>query len=162
ATTSFLESEIQRIRGEQVDLSEMFFVYWAWFEKADRYVRLHGKTQFSQGGLSHDVIAMARRYGAVPAAAFTGLCGDAQRHDHGELEKILRVMVEAVAEDAPSEHWHDAVRGVLDAYLGAAPEVVAAEDATLTPQQYARDFLQLPLEDYVELMSYDYTPFHEE
>ena len=86
ATTSFLESEIERLHGEQVDLSEMHTVYWGYVEKARRYVRLHGKAQFSQGGLSHDVVAVARRHGVAPVSAYPGLVGGADQHNHGALE----------------------------------------------------------------------------
>ena len=154
ATTSFLESEVKRLSGEQIDLSEMFLVRWAYMEKAERYVRLHGKTQFSQGGLSHDVIAMARRYGIVPAADFDGLAGNATRHDHGELEKTLKAMLEVYAPaSSPSPYWQDAIGGVLDAYLGEVPEVIEVEGRKMTPQQYAAEVLRLPLDDYVEIMS---------
>jgi bleomycin hydrolase len=49
ATTSFLESEVLRLHGERVDLSEIHTVYWGYVEKALRFVRLHGKAQFSEG-----------------------------------------------------------------------------------------------------------------
>ncbi len=159
ATTSFLESEIARIRGEHVDLSEMNTVYWGYVEKANRYVRLHGKAQFSQGGLSHDVVWIAKHHGLVPESAYTGL-PDGQRHfDHDELEAVMKAVLDAVADsDHPSEEWQKAVRGVLDAYLGAPPKTVDVDGKEVTPEQYARQVLNLPLDDYVELMSFWYLP----
>ena len=82
ATTSFLESEVTRLRGEVVDLSEMYGVYQGWREKAERFVRLHGKTQLGEGGLSHDLIAIVREYGAMPASAYTGLREGQTEFDH--------------------------------------------------------------------------------
>src|SRR5262245_47200772 len=38
ATTSFLESEYQRIHKKEIDLSEMYFARMAYLEKARRYV----------------------------------------------------------------------------------------------------------------------------
>ena len=40
ATMSFLESEVERMHGEAVDLSELHTVYHAYAEKAERFVRL--------------------------------------------------------------------------------------------------------------------------
>ncbi len=163
ATTSFLESEIRRLQGEQIDLSEMYFVRCAYQEKVRRYVMLHGKTQFSQGGLSHDVIAMARLYGLSPVAAYDGLPGQQTRHDHSELEKVLKAMADVYAEEQrPGPQGAAAVAGVLDAYLGAAPERIQVDGAELTPQQYASEVARLPLNDYVELMSFASEPFGQE
>lgn len=154
ATTSFLESEIARLHGEEVDLSEMFTVYWTYLEKARRYARLHGRAQFSQGGLSHDVIAIAKRYGVAPADAYTGLLGDSKRHDHSKLEDALKELLEPFAKGRrPMTELEDAVRAVLDEHLGPVPATVEGKGATATPRALANDLLQLPLDDYVEVMS---------
>lgn len=42
STLSFLESEILRAGGPELDLSEMWIVRNIYFEKAVKYVRLHG------------------------------------------------------------------------------------------------------------------------
>ena len=162
ATTSFLEAELLRIHGQPIDLSEMHTVYWGWLEKARRYVRLHGKNQLSQGGLSHDVVWLARRHGLVPADSYTGLLGGARGHDHDELEAVLRAVLDTVADRSrPSGAWESAVRGILDAYLGAPPPSVEVDGRSMTPREYARQVLAPPLDDYVELMSFTYAPFGE-
>ena len=156
------ESELQRIHAEPIDLSEMHTVYFAYLEKARRYVRLHGKAQFSQGGLSHDLVLIAKRFGVVPAESYSGLCDGATSHDHGELETVLGAMLEKIAKQRrPSPHWEAGITGVLDAYLGASPETITVHGQEMTPQRYAIEVLRLPLDDYVEVMSYSYTPFDE-
>lgn len=154
ATVSFLESEIERIHGEDVDLSEMHTVYWGYVEKARRLARLHGKAQFSEGGLSHDVTAIASRHGLVPQSAYTGLLGDAKDHNHGALEKALNEALQPfVAGQRSAAELDAAVRAVLDEHLGAPPETFEAKGVTVTPASYAKDLLNLPFADYVELMS---------
>ena len=49
AGTSFFESEIFRISGEKIKLSEMHTVYWEYVEKARYYVQERGRSNFSQG-----------------------------------------------------------------------------------------------------------------
>ena len=44
STLSFLESEILRNGGQPVELSEMWIVRNIYFEKALKYVRLHGSS----------------------------------------------------------------------------------------------------------------------
>ena len=43
---SFFESEIMRATGEECDLSEMFVVSNAYYDKALKYVRMHPYTSF--------------------------------------------------------------------------------------------------------------------
>ena len=55
SSTSFLESEIIRLTGKAIDLSEMYTVRNTYPKKAENYVMRQGKAQFSEGGLAHDV-----------------------------------------------------------------------------------------------------------
>lgn len=154
ATVSFLESEVARLHGEKVDLSEMYPVYWGYVEKARRYVRLHGKAQFSQGGLSHDVTAVAKRYGVVPVAAYDGLVGDAKVHNHGAMVRELQEAIEPFAKgEKPASELDATVRAILDEHLGPVPDMIEAKGVATTPAAYAKDLLQLPLDEYVEVMS---------
>src|SRR5690554_1913096 len=69
ATSSFLESEIMRMSGRSIDLSEMYNVRNTYIDKAQTYIMRQGKIQFGQGGLAHDVINSIKKYGVVPAVA---------------------------------------------------------------------------------------------
>lgn len=53
STLSFLESEILRAGGPELDLSEMWIVRNIYFEKAVKYVRLHGSLNLAVGGQAH-------------------------------------------------------------------------------------------------------------
>ena len=55
STLSYLEEEILAKGGEQVTLSQMWIVRNAYFDKAIKYVRLHGILNFAVGGAAHDV-----------------------------------------------------------------------------------------------------------
>jgi bleomycin hydrolase len=156
ATTSFLEAEVLRINGERVDLSEMYLVRCAYERKASTYVRLGGNAQFSQGGLSHDVIAMARLHGLMPQNAFTGLLPGQTRHDHGEMESALKALLDVYSKSKrPSPQWPAAIDGVLDAYLGEVPERFTWQGESHDARSFAQRVAKLPLDEYVELMSFE-------
>ncbi len=162
ATTSFLESELQRIHGQPIDLSELHTVYWTYVEKANRFVRLHGKTQFGQGGLSHDLLWVVQRRGLVPQAAYSGLLPGQTRHDHSQLESLVGAIITEVAEsNNPGDRWQDAVCGVLDAYLGTPPAAFEVEGRSVTPTEYATE-LALPIGEYRQLMSFSADPYWRE
>jgi bleomycin hydrolase len=72
ATTSFLESEIIRKGFAETDLSEMYFVYFGYLNKAKKYLMFQGNNNFSQGGQAHDVFDVLRLNGMVAYEAFSG------------------------------------------------------------------------------------------
>ena len=57
----------------EVDLSEMFVVRNCYIDKAKKYVRMNGATNFSQGGSILDVPYVWEHYGAMPEEAYAGL-----------------------------------------------------------------------------------------
>ena len=60
ATCSFIESELLRLGKGTFDLSEDYFIYNAYLDKALNYVLRQGFTSFRQGGLSHDVLRIIK------------------------------------------------------------------------------------------------------
>lgn len=62
---SLIESEAIRTRRCTLDLSEMWVVRHAYFEKAVKYVRTRGRVAFDQGGEIQDVLWLVDRYGIV-------------------------------------------------------------------------------------------------
>ena len=49
STSSFYESEIKRISGKEVDLSEMYTVYWEYVERAKYFVNQRGNMTLGEG-----------------------------------------------------------------------------------------------------------------
>ena len=163
ATISFLEAEVLRKTGKTVDLSEMYIVRHAYTAKADRYVRLHGTSNFSQGGQAHDVLDQVRVWGVVPESVYDGMKIGQDRHNHGELATVLTGMVDAVCKGrrpSPTPVWKEAFEAVADVYLGASPESVEFEGKTVTPQALAKDVLKINPDDYVEFASMPHKPYY--
>ncbi len=160
---AFLESEMLRLGKPEVDLSEMFIVWHTYDEKAVKDVRLHGHLNFSAGGAFHDVTNMIREYGIVPDSVYTGLQYGETKHVHGEMDEVLTQQVDAVIENRNkklSSAWENAVRGTLNSYLGELPEKFEYKGKEYTPQSFARDYVGLNMDDYVEITSYTHHPFY--
>ena len=164
ASSSFLEDEILRKTGKQVDLSEMFTVRHCYSDKADRFVRLYGETNFASGGSVIDVNYVWDRYGMVPEEAYQGLNYGEKKHDHYELDAALSAYVKAVA-SKPGKNktlttaWRKGIEGILDAYLGEVPETFVYEGKTYTPRSFA-DALGLDMNDYVAITSFTHHPMY--
>lgn len=163
AGTSMFEDEIVRRGGKPLDLSEMFTVRQCYLDKADRYVRMYGATNFAAGGSIMDVPYVWKRYGAIPESAYPGLNYGEEKHVHGELDAILKAYLDVVVKKPNkriSTAWRQGVEAILDAYLGEVPETFEVDGKTYTPRSYA-DALGLVPDEYVALTSFTHHPMYE-
>ena len=96
STLSFLEDEIRRAGGGEIDLAEMWIVRNIYFEKAVKYVRLHGSLNFAVGGAAHDVTNGIRDYGIVPEEIYPGLNYGTELPEFNEIDAVLKAYVDAV------------------------------------------------------------------
>lgn len=162
ATISFLESEVKRITGKSIDLSEMYIVKNTYPDKAYNYVYRQGKAQFSEGGLAHDVMNAVRKGGVVPHAEYVGLSPDAEKHDHSIMVAKLTAYVENLVNHQKAflhENWQKEFDAILDEYLGKEPTSFQFEGKTYTPHQFA-EFLKINPDDYVSISSFTNVPYY--
>jgi len=153
ATTSFVETELIRMGQPVFDISEMYFVRYAYEGKAQNYVRFQGANNFGQGGQAHDVMNIIRKYGMVTEKEYPGLNYGSEVHAHAELEAVLKAFLDAVVKNPNkklSTAWFPAYRGILDAYLGAVPD---KGNSPLSKVPFNPD-------DYIEFTSFNHHPFY--
>lgn len=161
---AFFESELLRTGAGEHNLSEMYVVNNTYKEKGDLYVRMHGKTNFSQGGAFHDIPYVWDKYGIVPEEVYSGLKNGQTSHNHSELEAVLTAYVDAVIENKQNQltpNWKAGYDAVVDAYLGEIPGQFEYRGETYTPKTYAKS-LGLNMDDYISITSYTHHPFYEE
>lgn len=161
STTSFLESELYRIHHKKIKLSEMYTVYWEFVEKARRFVREKGNSEFRAGSEQEAVIDRIKQYGAVREKDYTGLLKGQTRHDHEAMFDEMTGYLDYIREN---EIWDEEqvlsnIRCILDKTMGKPPEYITVDGKRMTPRQFRDDVLDLPLDSYVTLMSFKYLPF---
>lgn len=160
---SFLESELLRTGQGKHKLSEMYVVRKAYEDKAERYVRMHGNGNFSQGGAFHDIPYVIKKYGIVPQEVYQGLNYGLEKHSHSEMEAVLKGILDAVIANKQQKlttSWKKAFGAVLDAYLGEVPETFTYNGQSYTPQGFAKS-LALDMDDYMVIGSYTHHPFYQ-
>lgn len=163
SSASFVESELMRLGKGEFDISEMYVARKIYVEKALNYVRRQGKAQFGEGSLAHDLLLVIDKYGIVPESVYDGRRQDGERHNHSEMVKMLKSILDiVVAQNTPSPYWLDAYEGVLDAYLGKVPETFTYNGKTHTPQSYAKEVVGINASDYIEVTSYTHHPFYKQ
>ena len=174
ATTSFLEAEIIRETGKKTDISEMYNVRNTYLDKAENYVMRQGKAQFGEGGLSHDVINSARKYGMVPETNFTGKNNPDLQFNHSKMVSELEAVVKKAVSETPKKYpnWKADYAAILDAYMGKFNEdekitqqnqsidnKIESKEKALTPKQFLGT-TTLNLDDYITITSFTNEPFY--
>ena len=160
---SFVESEILRTKGYELDLSEMFVVGKSYRDRAVKYVRLDGHLNFAAGSSFGDVLHVINDYGIVPQDAMPGFNYGTDKPEHNELDAVLKGYVDAVKSNPNrklSTAWLRGFDGVVEAYFGEYPETFTVEGVEYTPESF-RDHIGFNYNDYVNISSFTHHPFYE-
>lgn len=162
SANTFLENEIIKATGKEVNLSEMFVVYKCYHDKAVRYIRTNGQIHFEQGGSHLDVPYIWERYGMMPEKAYKGLEYGEAKHDHYEMTDGLKAYIDALKNRKKAKYstaWLKGLDGILDAYLGEIPATFTVDGKEYTSKSYAES-LGIDMNDYVAITSFTHHPFY--
>lgn len=165
SSLSFFESELIRLgKGREFNLSEMFVVNKVYSLKADNFIRMHGKTNFGEGGGFPDAIQVLRQCGIVPEEVYSGKKEQKAPHNHHLLEttlsNILRPSAQEETQKIDFSFLHNTVAATVDEFLGKTPEKFDYKGKSYTPRTYA-DATGLNPDDYIFLTSFSHHPFYE-
>lgn len=161
--TSVLEEDVLRKGGPELDLSEMWTVRNCYIDKAKKYISTQGNINFAQGGSFADVLYAVDNYGAVPEEVYAGLNYGEKKHSHYEMESALKAYLNAIMKNPNkklSTAWLPGFVGILDAYLGPAPESFTYNGKTYTPQSFAKE-MGINADDFINITSYTHHPFYQ-
>lgn len=161
---SFLESEIMRINksDEPIILSEMFIVRKAYEEKAKKYIRMDGRTNFGEGGAFHDIPYVIRNFGIVPRSVYSGLKKKKDTYNHGGMFDRLDSIVQQAKSSGNGiqSEWLNAYNAELDNGIGVLPTDFKFKGTSYTPQTFYNS-LGIDMNDYVSLTSFTNHKMHE-
>ncbi|MBQ7258450.1 MAG: aminopeptidase [Paludibacteraceae bacterium] len=165
STLGFLESEVLRIKGKEVELSPMFVVSKTLIDRATYCVRLYNEPKFAEGGSAYDVIYCMQHYGLVPKSAMPGIRYGWTEADtlpvFSELTAVASGYLNGLKKQKKlSPVWREGLQAIYDTYLGACPTEFEYEGKKYTPESFVKS-LGLNAEDYVSITSYTHHPFYE-
>ncbi len=160
STISFLESEVLRMTGKRIDLSEMSIVHTIYMDKARNYVLRQGKAQFSEGGLSHDVINAVRINGVTPESVFSGNKDKNGRYNHSATVEEIKTLITGFTKESVLEpNWLKPVRKLVDEGIGRLPGKFVYEGKGYTPKSFSQELGIVP-DDYITITSFAHHPFY--
>jgi bleomycin hydrolase len=159
---SMFESELLRMGKKEYDLSEMYIVRYTYEKKAKMYARMHGSSNFAGGGEYGDLITGALEVGLVPDAAYPGLNYGETKHNHNEMDGVLKGYMDALIKNPKlSTAWFPGINGILDAYLGKNPSTFTFDAKNFTPATFLKEIGINP-GDYLCITSFSHHPFYKE
>ncbi|HMI03288.1 MAG TPA: C1 family peptidase [Pedobacter sp.] len=160
STNSFLESEMIRMGKKPVDLADLFSARNVYVEKGINFVRMHGALTLGDGGACHDVINMFAKYGAMPQDVYTG-------NDYGgktssdKMNKLTEAILKKAVQGDFDPNWKTNYIGAIDSCMGAVPEKFTYEGKEYTPKTFAKEVVGVNPADYVELSSFNTSPYYQ-
>lgn len=170
STLGFFEAELLRMGKPEYNFSEMYIVYKTYQDRADRTVRTHGDVSYAEGGSFGDVIYAIKHYGLMPDEEMSAgqMHGDSLS-DFSELTSVSSKFLEGVikcktlqlgTDENHTPLWKNAFNGILEAYIGKAPEKFKYNGKEYTPMEFAKS-TGLNMDDYVNLASFAHQPWYE-
>ena len=165
STLGFLESEVLRTKGIEVNFSPMFVVNKTMIDRATYCVRMYNEPHFAPGGSAYDVLYCMNHYGLVPLEAMPGIRYGWTAADtlpvHNELDHVAGGYLKGLSGlKKLSPVWREGLQAIYDTYLGKCPEEFEYEGKKYTPKSFVES-LGLKEEDYVSFTSYTHHPFYE-
>lgn len=156
ATTAMYESEVKRLTGKEVKLSEIYTVYNEFIEKARGFVASRGKSIFEQGSEGNAVTRSYRKNGILPTSAYSGLKDGRTFHSHeqmyNEMKNYLLSMKAANAWN--EEEVISTIKAIMNHYIGLPPTTFKLDGKEYTPMTYMTDYCKINPDDYIEVLSY--------
>ncbi|MDQ3046780.1 MAG: peptidase C1 [Bacteroidota bacterium] len=161
STTSFYESEIKRLSNQDIQLSELYTVYWQYVEKAKEFVRTRGTSVFDEGSETNAVQKMMKTYGIIPLEAYNGLKNGQPYHDHKQMMEEMKAYLNGIknANNWNSEEVASTIRSIMNHYIGEPPVSVMVAGKKMTPQEYLKNVTKLNPDDYVDILSLMEAPY---
>ncbi len=164
STMSFYETEVLRQHGKHVEISEIFTVYWEYVEKARRFVRERGDSEFGQGSEGNAVARTMKLHGAAPQSAYSGLLHGRQFHTHEAMYQEMKAFLKSLK---VSNAWNEeaaleTIKAIMNHYIGVPPTTFTVDGKEYTPHTYMRDYLKINPDDFVEILSYKQEPYWEQ
>ncbi|HDR05194.1 MAG TPA: peptidase C1 [Candidatus Marinimicrobia bacterium] len=162
SATSLIESDIMRLTGKEIKLSEMHTVYYEYLAKAEGFIDSRGDSFLGEGSQMRGALRMIKKHGIVPEETYPGNRWDPD-HNHELLFDEINDYLHFCKE---KNRWDKtvilpAIEAILQKYLGKPPVQFNWEGKEYTPHTFRDEFLKINPDDYVDLISTMSFPFYQ-
>lgn len=161
---SFLETEMIRMGKQPVDLAEIYTARHVYLSKARNYILFNGNMGLGDGGETHDVLNIMRKYGAMPQSAYTLEDYGKGTVKSGEFQdKFKAILDEYIKNPSPTKgtSWVADINNYLDEKLGKLPTTFTYAGKEYNPHTFAKEVVGINPDDYIEFSNYKDSPYYE-
>ena len=161
---SFLESEMIRMGKKPVDLAEIYTARHVYLSKARNYILFNGNLGLGDGGETHDVMNIMRKYGAMPQEAYTLEDYGKGTIKSGDFQKEFKEILDRYLKDetpGKTASWVAEINNFLDSKLGKLPQTFTYNGKSHNPKSFAKEVIGINPDDYMEFSSYKDNPYYE-
>jgi bleomycin hydrolase len=162
SATSFFESEIYRVHNQKIKLSPIFSAYWEYIEKAKRYIKERGNSEFGEGSEANALKRLWNKYGILPEEIYSGLLPGQKAHDHSKMFSEMNNYLNSVKSN---NAWNETevistITSILNNYLGTPPERFNWKGKEYTPVSFFKSVVNLKMDDYIDVISLMQEPYY--
>lgn len=161
---SFLETEMIRMGKQPVDLAEIYTARHVYLSKARNYILFNGNMGLGDGGETHDVLNIMRKYGAMPQSAYTLEDYGKGTVKSGEFQdKFKAILDEYIKNPSPTKgtSWVADINNYLDEKLGKLPTTFTYAGKEYNPHTFAKEVVGINPDDYIEFSNYKDSPYYQ-
>ena len=156
ATSSFIESELLRLKKPSPRLNVDYPLYYNLQKKARFWIHNQGKSHFSPGDLFTGVFDVIHTQGMVPAEIYGQKRSTSDQLNHHILYRDVKKLItqtKKANKNLNEEQLIKALIPLLDRELGRPPEQFTWQGKSYTPQSFVHQNITLPWKDYHVIMS---------
>ena len=154
-TVSFMESEILRKTAQEIDISEMYFVYLCWQQKMEKHIRMQGHTYLSPGGQAHDVVNNIPKHGFLLEEEYPAIRNQNGDIDHTELDSLLLNIKDSIALSG-NWQWTSSIKKQIEKTLN---QHIAPLPDSLKALQNVEKYAFNP-DDYIQISSFSHHDYY--
>lgn len=161
STSSFMESEVKRITGKEVDISEMYTVYWEYVERMKYFVQNKGEMHLGEGSETNAIPKIMELYGTVPYESYKGKRNHEEFHNHELMFEKIQELFTSIKDnkDWDEQKAVNNIKIVLNRFIGEVPKEVIINGITMSPKEYLAS-LKIEPSKYVNFMSLMEAPYY--
>ncbi|HDQ16462.1 MAG TPA: hypothetical protein ENN45_05330, partial [Bacteroidetes bacterium] len=154
-TVSFIESEILRKTAQEIDISEMYFVYLCWKQKMEKHIRMQGHSYLSPGGQAHDVINNIKNFGFFFEEEYPVIRNQNGEINHESLDSLILSIRDSIALSG-NWQWDCSIKKQKEKTLNQ--HIAPLPDSLLALQNVEKyDFNP---DDYIQISSFSHHDYY--
>jgi bleomycin hydrolase len=154
---SFIESEMIK-KGKKPVARQVYL------SKARNYILFNGNLGLGDGGETHDVLNIFRKFGAMPQQAYTFEDYGKGKLKSADFQEQFKVILDEYIKNTSTTKgvsWVADINNYMDEKLGKMPATFMYEGKSYTPQTFSKEVVGINPDDYLEFSSYKDSPYYE-